>query len=368
MRRSLTGAVLLLLCGSSPVRAEDALRPCLKKLGGQVHRVVNSDPKFRNAVRIGSFTPTDASANLSPAIQKILMEELREKGVRIDDKAGLTVTGKYHLDARRTPVVFHLSAALVDKNGKRVDEVSQSQPLPDRTTAAPVYGLTLADAGRGVSPEKEQELIVRGMREPSVHRDGTEKSLIRAQKDSAYAVEIRVKSGDEYRARAVALRDGKAYVPLRRDEVFAVNVVNDSPHDAAVGVTLDGLSMFAFNKSPKDRYDCLIVPRKSHLLVRGWFRSLKETDEFKLTEYSQSAAFKLLDRPGDVGTITVSFAAAWDPKTEAAPDDERADAKGIDDVAVGRGQTVQVPFTVVSRTRGRVRDVVTVRYRTERSP
>jgi hypothetical protein len=160
--------------------------------------------------------------------------------------------------------------------------------------------------------------------------------------------------------------DGKAQVLLRRDEVFAVNLINDSPHDAAVQLSLDGLSLFAFAEKAKARnYSRVIVPRKSSYLVRGWFRTLQQSDKFKLTEYSKSAAFQL-SPPTGVGTITVSFAAAWDPAREKGPEDERGSApKALGGSAIGRGKSVKTPYAEVSRRCGRTRDVVTVRYRTK---
>src|SRR5206468_2703941 len=128
---------------------------------------------------------------------------------------------------------------------------------------------------------------------------------------SPYAVEVSVKSDGRYLPRPAEEEKGTAFVPLGPREVFAVNLVNGSDHDAAVELMLDGLSVFAFSDSPAYRH--LVVPRRGSTLVRGWHRTNRLSEAFVITDYPRSAVAELLANPDRVGTITATFAAAWDP-------------------------------------------------------
>ena len=86
--------------------------------------------------------------------------------------------------------------------------------------------------------------------------------------------------------------DGFAVVKIRRDEIYAIKLINDTPHDAAVTLTIDGLSVFAFSENAK--YTHWVVPHKQTLTVPGWHRTNKVSDSFVVTEYAKSAVAEAL--------------------------------------------------------------------------
>jgi hypothetical protein len=276
----------------------------------------------------------------------------------------MKVEGAYRLVSDGDQFIFKLTARVVD--GQAGGKVLKVYPSPAHRVSglqeiAPLTGLTLADVGAGVSPEKEHEAVVGGRNTPSVDISG---ARLRAKPGGRYAVEIHVKSGDDYFPREPKNVGGKAYARLDRGEAFAVKLINDTDDDAAADLSLDGLSMFAF--SQRKGYRNVLVPKRGSVLIKGWFVTLEDTKEFLLTEYPRSAAFELRN-PAKVGTITVSFAAAWAPDGKPPPD-EGALPKSLPDSAVGAGKTVRSPYAEVRRVRGRVRDVVTVRYLRQQAP
>src|SRR4029077_21190276 len=85
-----------------------------------------------------------------------------------------------------------------------------------------------------------------------------------SEPDSPYGIEVLVKTRGEYQPRPAQLVDGLAFVPIKRDEVYAIKLINDTPHDAAVTLSIDGLNVFAFSevKDPKTGR-----PRYTHFMV-----------------------------------------------------------------------------------------------------
>src|SRR5262249_47548123 len=121
-----------------------------------------------------------------------------------------------------------------------------------------------------------------GLASPRVHLAG---ARIAARPNSPYAIEVLVQEGGQLRPRAATQDDGLAFVPIRRGEAYAVKLINDLPHDAAVVLTIDGLNVFAFSANPN--YSCWIVPRKQTLTVPGWHRTNAKADSFLVTEYAR---------------------------------------------------------------------------------
>jgi hypothetical protein len=341
----------------------EGLRPPLRSVAGPLATFVKEGKK-EATVAMGAFRAAGADESLSPAIQKMLGEELEARGLRVNASARMKVEGEYRLASDKEQFTFKLTARVVDSKagGKPLKEyTSEAHRISGLQEAAPLTGLTLADVGAGVSPEKEHEAVVEGRNTPSVDITG---ARLRAKPGGRYAVEIHVKSGDKYYPRGPEKVGGKAYVKFERGEVFAVKLINDTDYEAAADLSLDGLSMFAF--SERKGYRHVVVPKRGSVQIDGWFVSLTDTKEFLFTEYPRSAAFELRN-PANVGTITVSFAAAWAPKGSPPPD-EGALSKSLPDSAVGAGKTVRSPYTEVQRMRGRVRDVVTVRYQRKLAP
>jgi hypothetical protein len=193
-------------------------------------------------------------------------------------------------------------------------------------------------------------------------------SKIKTVATSPYAVEILVKDGGRYVPRRATIgapsappadKTGRPFVDIKGEEVYAIRLYNDSPHDAAVHLTIDGLSVFAFSEI-KEQPMYWIVPAKSHIDVLGWKITEADTDEFKSVEFPRSAAAeKGLSHDAKIGVITALFSAAWE-SPEQMPEDEGKNSKGT-----GRGSRIKDETTVVQRFVGKVRDSISVRYERE---
>ena len=100
-------------------------------------------------------------------------------------------------------------------------------------------------------------------------------------------------------------------------------------------------------------------------MVPGWHKRDQGADNinaFQVTKYADSAA-AIVQQEQDVGTIAVSFAAAW-PAGQEPPADLKESGikrKGLPD-ATGIGAPETVGLKPVNRTVGVVRANVRIRY------
>jgi hypothetical protein len=194
--------------------------------------------------------------------------------------------------------------------------------------------------------------------DPKVSLAGTR---VTAAPKTPYGIEVLGRSGNRYEPRTPVVKDGLAFVPIQRDEVYAVRLINDSPYDASVTLTVDGLNMFAFSENPAYRGLGKVLVPPGGAVIKGWHLTDETTSLFKVTAYADSAAAEL--RSGvNVGTITATFAAAW-PTNAAPPPDEPTGRAAVD--ATGRGPVAAVHYEAVPRRFGVVRAAVSVRYTKE---
>ncbi|MBY0458518.1 MAG: hypothetical protein K2V38_14355 [Gemmataceae bacterium] len=230
-------------------------------------------------------------------------------------------------------------------------------------------------AGPGKPPEKVQPPKVQA------HIDGT---LVKARKESEYAVEIRKKAlDDKGNAKAVGaeLKDGLPFVPIDKGEVYEVRVINNSNHEIAVSLAIDGIDQFTFSEDRTDLLDasgkqvlgadgkCIQRPKFGHwivepckgdkpgeVLITGWHKTAdpKRKDNvmsFLVTEYGKGAASKFpTQAQGKVGLITVGIARSF-PKGTSRSGGE-----------TGFGPDRELKQEVVQRTIDPPHEFVTIRY------
>lgn len=356
---------------------KDALQRGLTDVAQNLKKLLAG--RGEQGIAVGQFTgPPNFPTSGGPGIVKALSEELGRAGVDVKVRANLGVSGTYRaigekpgvkapgsqkpitvpgLDFEVTMLV--IKAQVEDANGKRL--VDYEQKINDPNTISKIFGLTFdAPPGNPVKPIEES------IKKPSVHVDG---SRIRATAKSPYGIELLVRpaGGKEREPRAARVEDGLAFVDIEREEVYAVRLINDSPHEAAVALSVDGLSMFAFSTEKTARF--MIVPPQGSYVVVGWHRNLEEFNEFLITSYAKGAAALLGADPANVGTITATFQACW-PKGGSPPPDEpgaapiagRFGATSVPDKSTGVGKPVQSSSARVEREEGAIRSAVSVRY------
>ncbi len=341
----------------SNANANEALRPAISDLSKKVAKLLKG--RGEEQIAIGAFTgPSFAVASSGPGISRMLADELKQHGVDVNRKAKLEIKGDYRSITERSTGLLELriKSQILDRFGETLLELNSR--IEDPNVLAQVLGLNKPDLGQGVSHAKASQTIHAIIEDPKVDVHG---SVIKTVSSSPYAMEILTKQpSGEFHPQGISISDSLPFVDIKRGEVFAVRLINNSNHDAAVELTLDGLSAFAFTNGPKYRH--FIVRKNASLIVKGWHRTNNTSDEFLITRYAESAAAEQLVSPDLIGTITAAFSAAWDSKGDP-PADERSKFRSAFDDAVGRGKKVATPFREVNLTLGRTRDIISVRYK-----
>jgi hypothetical protein len=361
-------AVALAAAGAGPDPSAPALNQELAVVAEAIKQLL--DGRGQDAIAVGAFTgPERATANGGNGIKHALTEELKRVGVRVEKRADLEIKGDYFdaEDQQAKLVVLVLKARVIDRQGTEIALFQRS--LFDVATLAALLGPTLQLPPVADEPARDRSLR-KGLDHPQCAIEGARISA----PGSPYAVEVLVKSRGEYQPRPAQRLDDLAFVPIKREEVYAIALINNSPYDTAVTPTIDGLSVFAFSqvkngKTGRPKYTHFVVPAHGSGTVPGWHihddvnDPRGNTDSFQITAYAKSAAAEL-NSTGDVGVITATFAAAW-PKGSPPPADEPDAATrdfGRSGDATGRGPRIGVAYTPVERELGRVRATISVRY------
>lgn len=325
------------------------------------------DQKGQDSIAVGEFRgPAKLASSAGPAITKALEDELKKIGVACKRRAELEVNGEYRdVDDQKSKLMtVQITAHVVDRSGVEV-VAFEPRGVFNVATIASLLGVTVA-LPADAKPEARSEKLAEAVDKPQVHLASTR---ISAAADSPFAVEVLVKVGADFRPRAATRDDdGFAFLKIKRGETYGVRLINDSANDAAVTLTVDGLSVFAF--SGNKAYTHYIVPSKGSLTVPGWHRTNAVSDSFQVGEYAKSAVAEKLPSSASIGTITAGFAAAW-PKDGPPPEDEPSASKvpgGRSVDATVKGPPVNTNFTEVVRKTGLLRASVSVRYTKEAEP
>ena len=388
--RSVRSLVILGLLGAAflgtvrPARASVELRQALSELSKEVKKVL--DGKGTSEVAIGKFDgPATNKTAAGPGFTVILREELTKLGISVKEQAKLGIEGRFSLadvpasnpdDARigKKVLAVKVKLEIVDAfdNRDRVDFQRDVVMADERTvrgeaTLVRAFGVTAPLDPRKTELENDKELRRKIIEQADCHLDGT---LIRSTAGQPFAIEILV---EDQPAKAT-LKDGLAFVDIRRDKNYAVRLVNHADHEAAAQLFIDGISMYAFSELRSDDphhkgeplYTVVLVPsakngKPGEAIIRGWHRNNKPggEDSFLVTEYAKSAAGRL-KRTAGLGVITATFQAAW--VEHNAPRDEPGKRRGGLGDATGFGKPTGAGFTELSRNLGVIRDTLSVRY------
>jgi hypothetical protein len=354
-------SVCIAVLPTHPARADD-LNGAMDRFAGRIKQLL--DAERESSIALNQFiAPARLAASSSPGIRKVLEEALRKRDVRIKKNARLEITGEYREieDPRDKRTVVRFLGHIVDQDTGR--PVSDCEVKVDNITSiAVLVGATMELPPTPVTEDREQS-IREGIRKPSAHVAATR---ISAGSRSPFAIEILTGpaacSDPELRSRAAVVDEGQAYMNIRTDERYAVLLINDAPFDAAVTLTVDGLSMFAFSEN-KD-YGYVFLPQHSRALITGWHKTNENAERFVVTDYARSAAAsRSLVPSADLGVVTACFAAAWPVKGNPPPDEGM---EGRSSRATGRGPITRTDFVEVDRKTGRLRASISVRYTKER--
>lgn len=181
------------------------------------------------------------------------------------------------------------------------------------------------------------------------------------RKDSPFAVEVLKQAGGNYVPLLPVLKEqGRPRVTVNQGEILAVRIHNATDFTMVADVLVDGLSRFAVATDPKHRNGLIdIIPANSARDILGFFKDSNNVTEFKVGEYADGPAAKILPDASSRGTLTVVFRAAWDGRIPP-PNEPGGGPKGagINEGALHQDATKIVKVDHI----GRVRGIVSILY------
>lgn len=368
LRALLTCCVLCLATTTAMAEpVPDALRTEMKFLAADIAKIVEKNNG--GSIAIGEFTGSvEVVGSAGPGMQLVLADELQKAGMTID-----TANHKFEVSGRYQP--FHDTPenrviAKGDPNDasglntvKLVAFLIDSRtgdPLAERPTGRIIFGSETVSAmlGLGTShpplrdPRDLSKNIGDALKAPQVDVHGTQI----AGKTAQYAIEVLLKKGSEYIAQPVTLENGRPFVPLHESSLYGIRLINNSAHEAAVDLRIDGVNCFAFS-TVKSTY--WIIPPHQSVDILGWHKSNEVVTEFKVVgNFPETAAAKLNLKPSSsIGLISASFSACWENDSQRPSDEPELKGRGT-----GFGDDIKSGSIQVERTIGQPRDTISVRY------
>jgi hypothetical protein len=371
-------ALLLTLVAAPAYAQTGTLGEAISDLARDVKAVVGGQ-----RLSVGQFPGTGdigSRSSAGPLLQTALEKKLKELGTTIvDKKADYELRGEYtEMEDSNTGRQFvQIKLELRDREGN-----SRFFVGIENNKATKYYVKNEADLAKMlgenvyVPPDAPADTRIKAHKEAIDHP----KSVIQGTRvlpaaNAPFAIEVftaphranvATPLGD-YKVRTPHDEKGLPFVPIARDNVYAVKLINYADYAVAVDLRIDGLSMFHSSeirdKAGNPAYRYIILPKRGEYLVRGWFINLKHTDEFLVTEYAKSEAGRIGIRDAKLGTITASFHAAWDPKVGPPHDEPKnSDKYSLSADATGKGSRISVDYQVVEYEIGVFRAAVSVRY------
>jgi hypothetical protein len=363
-------------------RAADARDVTLNQAVADIARVVAKVVKAEGAreVVVNAITDTgDLTHTSGPGVTDRLIDRLKAEGLEPALKANLVFTGSYAVgeaetDGRRQGfAVARIAFQVKRRNGKVLLDSERDLDLEHQPRVTNPADIQVLGGGTAFLPpsapaEQNNKKVLDSLdNKPGLFElDG---ARIRP-KGAPYAIELLVAArpaGDKapprsaFQPRAATVRDGFPFLKVQPGEVVAVRVINEAGHDVASTVTIDGLSMFAFRDDKNDKGEHVVIEARQAGDVLGWFRNDRKSNVFlvspgDLPRDHPKAGF--LKNPAKIGSITVTFAAAWE-KDHQKPADEPATRQATEIVP---GAPIDAPYRKVNRHIGVLRAAVTVRY------
>jgi hypothetical protein len=228
----------------------------------------------RDEVAIREFTgPPTPGANPGAMMQSILIAELKQRKVKIADKAELDVVGEYLLldEENSNDLNVRLVIAVRNRRGKRLAELNIDIVTPGQQDLVKLLAMT-ADLAKVPGNAPRDMEIKKALNRPSLRFDG---SKIKVSAASPYAVEmlVRQEGGPVLKALPAKEVKGQAFVEIKKGEEYALRLHNTSKSEVAVSVTVDGVDAFHFFEPAANRPEVFLIPPGKTRLISGWPRT-----------------------------------------------------------------------------------------------
>lgn len=358
----------------------EEFRPAVVIIAKGVAKVLRS--RKEEAITVGTFTgPVDLGTAAGAGLKQLVVEELKRLDVRVVAMGTpLGLTGQYCLAQTPTREMkqVQIEVKLTDDSGQPLTDLASSITIPEGndsihkdeqsgkikidTNSSPsatavAMGLTVDFDNNFNWPTD----LVKALQEnPTADvRNGVE---LHASKKSPFGLQVIV----DGEPRTITLIKGQPHVDLEEGDTFHLKLVSKATYGISAVFTLDGVNSFALSEVRefgRPKYSQWLFQPGEELELKGWHINNSKVREFKVTDFSRSAAAKI-GSEGALGTINVVVRASWF-KGQRPPPGER-DSSTIVGSAPGIGLGDEVEQVVKEdrnvREYGKTRAVLTIRY------
>jgi hypothetical protein len=367
------GAVLAaLVLTSGSANAHDPLRCEIKVLAEKLRNTFAGQRVME--VSIGEVAPVQPEfpVESATAIRAYLVEELQRVHIQVKLRASTGLTVKYRgkaeplkEDRERKRLVVEMTCVVTTVSGDNTSSLDVCYTITNQEAVLHILGPTTylfkePATGKAERETASAQQAVLSFKKPTAPLDG---SIALASEKAPFGMEILV----DDKPLTPRVEEGFAFVPLQRNQSYAIRLVNRSDLEVAVRLSVDGFNVFAFSEMRhKDGefkgaplYDMILIGPKDSVTVQGWHKNNEISARFKITEYAETAAARM-NKATDLGTITATFCAAWE---KTRPADEPDGTRSVEKDGTGFGADTTMKYTAVQRQIGAVRASVAVRYR-----
>lgn len=363
-------ATFVIVAGNDRADAQArSLDDAMNSLADKVAKYL--DVKKEDSIQVGNFDGP-ATSTSGPKIRQLLVEKLKAKEIRTT--GGIKVSGDFFSAREGNAMIMRIVAQMKDRGGAPVqdfniilqDEAANIETVEDASAVSLIS--TNVDTTDAKDFAQKADQIEQAIKKPEPAATG---AVLFPKEGSNFGMEVLIRNAETFVPLPVKIIDGAPFIdPSIQDEI-AVRLINNADHDVAVKITLDGFNMFDFSENPAfKKLGMVVIPRKSSGMIKGWHRNNERSDAFLIAEPENSELRKAGREEGEMGAISASFFACWDPATEQPPEVELlGKAQGVSDKGLTRGRDLEAKYRTVVREFGRtLLAVVSVRYAIPQDP
>lgn len=361
-RKMITGVALgLLLCSpqAEEICGEDTVAVAVQRIADQIQPVLAE--KKLLVISVGRFSSAAGTSTGSEVQVKLADAIARLNGFQLNDvDYDVKISGRIENMQLANALAVKIVAQLFDANNQPIVQFNGSgqgveADIIGQEAVPRLIGITSNSAGDD-RVARNQKLLRDLDSDPSVIKSAE----VFSGTDGKYSVEVRVKDcgkvDSPYQPVAATKkgRRGNAFAEIPMGKSFAVVLRNYSDKEAAVNLTLDGISSFAFSEIRRGSVYWLLPPATQNgpgiAIIRGWDKNDNESFEFKTVEYPESAAAKLkIESNEAIGQICAQFSEALPASSETSR-------------AAGIGEIIDDKKSSEPRSVGSLQETIHVRY------
>jgi hypothetical protein len=336
---SLIALVIVLGASGRDARALNELRPFLEEKISVIRDELRGAEPLK--VSVGVFhSNAEFGSSQGPGITQEVIRALKQRQILDAPDAPIEIHGQYYptfepgqpkliagvgisMQLERKAPHALLRRIDFELNGRdgRLDAASLRNLIDELfpVDVVPHLGVAVGPITRPVSvvPVKGVQVIVDPPGRKLYGLQVRENGLFVTSPDDLqplYGLQIGTKVGGEFRPITPSLVGMKTTVDLPGGDPLVIRLFNNTKEEAAVQVTLDGVSLFAFieeNGGKPYEYVCL-PPSKSQPYgeIPGWYVTAENAMAFRLVDYSNelASARRLSQcRVGEAGVISAYF-------------------------------------------------------------